>query len=108
MSTAVKIGAYVVGFGAAAGSIVMGIVNFAGHKPVHNSLPLIVFGVPLLVAMILMVAWNKSGTLTAGAGDADTGLSANFDLDTGQWVIVFALVVVGAVGGVLTGTMIHG
>lgn len=108
MSTAMKIGAYVVGFGAAAGSIAVGIINFAGHKPVHNSLPLIVFGAPLLVAMILMVAWNKSGTLTAGAGDADTGLSANFDLEGGQWAIVFGLVLVGAVGGVLTGTMIHG
>ena len=108
MSTATKIGAYVVGFGAAAGAIAVGIINFAGHKPVHNSLPLIVFGVPLLVAMILMVVWNKSGTLTAGAGSASEGLSANFDLETGQWAIVFVLVLAGAVGGVLTGTMIHG
>jgi hypothetical protein len=108
MATPMTIGAYVVGFGAAAGSIAVGIINFAGHKPVHNSLPLIVFGAPLLVAMFLMLAWNKAGTVSAGAGTEDTGLSASFDLDTGQWVIIFGLVLIGAVAGVLTGTMIHG
>jgi hypothetical protein len=103
-----KVGAYIVGFGAAAGSIAFGIISFAGHKPVHNSLPLLIFGVCLLVAMILVASWNKAGTVSAGAGDTDTGLSGAVDLDDGQWVIVIAIIVVGVIGAVLTGALIHG
>jgi hypothetical protein len=106
--SAAKIITYVVGFGAAAGSIAFGIISFAGHKPVHQSLPLLIFGVFLLVAMIFVAAWNKAGTPSAGAGDTDTGLSSAVDLNDGQWVLVIALVAVGLIGAILTGTLIHG
>jgi hypothetical protein len=107
MPVLMRILGYIVGFGAAVASIIVGIANFASHQPVHNSLPLIVFGVPMLLAMILLFAWNKKGVLSAGAGEADTGLSASFDLDDGQWVIFLIIVVAGVIGAVVTGTAIH-
>jgi hypothetical protein len=95
--------AYIVGFAAGLGCI---IVPLATHASTHATVALILFGVALIAAMILMVVWNKSGTVTAGAGDADIGLSANFDLDTWQWVVVFVIIAVGAAAAVIAGTVI--
>jgi hypothetical protein len=100
-----KIIAYIVGFAAAVGCIV---VPLATHASTHATVAMIIFGVALLAAMILMVVWNKSGTVTAGAGDADIGLSANFDLDGWQWAIVFVIVAVGIAGAAIAGALIHG
>jgi hypothetical protein len=100
-----KIIAYIVGFAAALGCI---IVPLATHASTHGTVAMIIFGAALLASMILMVAWNKAGKLTAGAGTASLGLSANFDLETWQWVIVFAIIAVGVAGAVIAGTAIHG
>jgi hypothetical protein len=98
-----KIVAYIIGFAAALGCI---IVPLATHASTQGTVALILFGVALLAAMILMVIWNKSGKVTAGAGDADLGLSANFDLETWQWVVVFGIIAVGTAAAVLAGTLI--
>jgi hypothetical protein len=98
-----KIVAYIVGFAAALGCIIVPLVT---HASTHGTVALILFGLALLAAMILMVVWNKSGKITAGAGDVDMGLSANFDLDTWQWMVVFGIIVVGTVAAVLAGTLI--
>ena len=100
-----KIIAYVVGFAAALGCI---IFPLATHASAGGTVAMIIFGAALLAAMILMVAWNKAGTVTAGAGTADLGLSANFNLETWQWIVVFAIIAVGVAGAVIAGAVIHG
>jgi hypothetical protein len=99
-----KIVVYIIGFVASLGSIIFPLVT---HASTHGTVAMILFGAALLAAMILMVIWNKSGTVTAGAGTADLGLSANFDLDTWQWVVVFAIIAVGTAAAVIAGSVIH-
>jgi hypothetical protein len=98
-----KIVVYIVGFLAALGAI---IVPWATGAATKGSVAMTLFGAALLVAMILMVAWNKSGTLSAGAGDADLGLSANFELDGWQWVVIAIIVAAGTAAAIIAGTVI--
>jgi hypothetical protein len=99
-----KIVAYVVGFAAALGCI---IFPLATHASTGGTVAMIIFGAALLVAMILMVVWNKAGTVTAGAGTADLGLSANFDLETSQWFVVFGIIAAGVAGAAIAGAVIQ-
>lgn len=98
-----KIIVYIIGFAAALGCI---IVPLATHASTQGTVALILFGVALLASMILMVVWNKPGKVTAGAGDADLGLSANFDLDKWQWIVVSVIIAVGVAAAVIAGTVI--
>lgn len=100
-----KIVVYIIGFAAALGCF---IFPFVTHASTHGTIALILFGVALLAAMILMVVWDKAGTVSAGAGTEDRGLSVNFDLETWQWVVIFVIIAAGTAAAVIVGLVIRG
>jgi hypothetical protein len=83
--------AYVAGFGLAAACIIAGIVGIASGNPVHSWLPLLIFGVALLVAMILLVLWNKAGEVNS------------FDLEGKDGAIIAGIVIAGFVAAFIVG-----
>ena len=87
-----KIIAYIVGFAVAVGCFVF---PFVTHATTHGTVALILFGAALLASMILMVVWDKNGTAPA-----------KFDLDQGQWVVIFAIIAAGVIAAVVAGAVI--
>jgi hypothetical protein len=83
--------AYILGFGLAAACIIAGIVGIASGNPAHSWLPLLIFGVALLVAMVLLVLWNKGGDLNS------------FDLEGRDGVIVAGIIITGIIAAVIIG-----
>jgi uncharacterized iron-regulated membrane protein len=93
---------YILGFGAGAACI---ISPFVTHASTNNAVAMAIFGVAIIVAMILIVMWNKAGKskFDAGAGSEDHGLSATVDMETSQWLIVLAVVA----GGLILAIVAH-
>ena len=87
-----KLITYILGFGVGAACIVYPLVT---HAAANNTVALIIFGVALIVAMILIVRWNKAGKL--GGASSGTGGSSSIDLEDNQWMIVLGIVVGGLV-----------
>lgn len=87
-----KLITYILGFGVGAACIIYPLVT---HAAANNTVALIIFGVALIVAMVLIVMWNKSGKI-GGAGSG-TGGSSTIDMEDNQWMIVLAIIVGGLV-----------
>jgi hypothetical protein len=83
--------AYVLGFGLAGACIIAGIVGLANGSPVHSWLPLPIFGLALLAAMILLVRWNKAGDVNS------------FDLEGQDGAIIAGIVVAGFAAAFIVG-----
>jgi hypothetical protein len=93
---------YVLGFGAGVACIV---VPFVIHASTNDAVAMAIFGVALIVAMILIVMWNKAGKskFDAGAGSEDHGGSATVDLENNQLFIVLAVIA----GGLILAIVAH-
>ena len=97
---------YILGFGAGAACII--VPFFITHASTNNAVAMAIFGVAIIVAMILIVMWNKAGKskFDAGAGSADQGLSSTVDMETNQWLIVLAVLAGGLVLAILAAVLI--
>jgi hypothetical protein len=93
-----KLVTYILGFGVGAACIVYPLVT---HAAANNTVALIIFGVALIVAMILVVRWNKAGKL--GGAVSGTGGSSGIQLEDNQLMIVLGI----GAGGLVLALVAH-
>jgi hypothetical protein len=80
---------YVLGFGVAAACLIVGVIGIIHGNPAHSWLPILIFGVALLVAMILIAQWDKASDVSS------------FKLDGSQSAIAGGIVFAGLVAAIV-------
>jgi hypothetical protein len=103
MAKIIRIVTYIFGFAIGVACI---IFPFVTHAATNNAVAMAIFGVAVILAMIFVVAWNKAGEYSAGAGTADTGLSSIVKLTDNQWMIVLAIIAGGFILAVVAALVI--